>query len=96
MVSPGQIYAAVCIGLLLAALGICLPVLGGIFRDGLERQRDRQSEASSRDAADETAVRTSTTSLEEDTAEGSKLTCRQCGAENDPAFRYCRCCVGLI
>lgn len=96
MVSPGQIYAAVCIGLLLAALGVCLPVLGGIFRDGLERRRERRVGESDRDAADETADRTPTPSPEDEAVEGSKLTCRQCGAENDPAFTYCRCCAGPI
>ncbi|WP_408959587.1 zinc ribbon domain-containing protein [Natrinema sp. 74] len=96
MVSPGQIYAAVCIGLLLAALGICLPVLGGIFRDGLERRHDRRSEANDRDAAADPSVRPSTAPLEEDTTAESRLTCRQCGAENDPAFTYCRCCVELL
>ncbi|MDS0473541.1 zinc ribbon domain-containing protein [Natrinema sp. 1APR25-10V2] len=96
MVSPGQIYAAVVIGLLLAALGVCLPVLGGIFRDGLERRRDRRLEANDPDPGDETGVRTSTPRPEEDTAEGSTLTCRQCGAPNDPAFTYCWRCVELI
>ncbi len=89
MVTPGQIYAAVVIGLLLAAIGVSVPVLIGIFRDGLERhkqrvaRRDRDPEAR---VAEEAAANA-------DVTERTGVPCRQCGVENDPTFTYCRCCV---
>lgn len=84
MVSPGQIYAAVVIGLLLAAVGVCLPVLGGIFRDGLERhlgesERDGAIDRTPTDGPDGAAV--------------ERSTCSECGAENDSTFTYCRRCA---
>lgn len=89
MVTLGQLYAAVVMGLLLAALGVSIPVLIGIVRDGLERHtqraagRDRDLEA--RSDEDGTA--------DTDTAAPTSVLCPQCGVENDPAYTYCRCCA---
>jgi len=84
--APEQIYAAVVIGLLLAAIGISIPVLTGIYRDGLERRSERRSQ-------DADATESEPTALDGNTADGTPFTCRQCGVENDPAFTYCRNCL---
>ncbi|MFA9415829.1 zinc ribbon domain-containing protein [Natrinema sp. HArc-T2] len=88
MTTPEQLYAAVVIGLLLAAIGISIPVLKGIYRDGLERQSERRSN----DVEAETAISEPTVS-DDATADRRRLPCQQCGMENDSAFTYCRNCL---
>lgn len=94
MVSPGQLYVGVITVLLLVALGVSIPVLTRIVRDGLERRRERQAGERERDTADEEYDRITTAAELDEDAEGStRLRCRQCGAENDPTFTYCRRCA---
>ncbi|WP_265109780.1 zinc ribbon domain-containing protein [Halosolutus halophilus] len=93
MVAPGQLYAAIVIVLLLFALGVGIRVLTRIFRDGLERQRKRQAGEMERYTEDEEYDRGPAALLNEDAAGRTRLTCRHCGAENDPAFRYCGHCA---
>ncbi|RZV12306.1 hypothetical protein BDK88_1210 [Natrinema hispanicum] len=88
MTTPEQIYAAVVIGLLLAAIGISIPVLKGIYRDGLERQSERRHN----DLEAEATVAEPTAS-DDATGDRKRLSCQQCGVENDPAFTYCRNCL---
>lgn len=96
MVTSGQLYAAVVVGLLFAALGISIPVLRGIYRDGLERRRERRLQERERD----TDVGTSTpaAAFAESTADGAaeRRPCPQCGVENDPSFTYCRRCTAVL
>jgi len=89
VVTLGQLYAAVVMGLLLAALGVSIPVLIGIFRDGLERHTQRVAE---RDRDPEARV-AEDTAADADTAARTGTPCRQCGVENDPTYTYCRCCI---
>lgn len=93
MVAPGQLYAAVVIVLLLFALGVSIPVLRRILRDGLERRRKRKAGELERYTEDEEFDRGPTAALGEDAAGRTCLTCRHCGAENDPTFRYCGHCA---
>ena len=89
MPAPEQLYAAVVIGLLLAVIGISIPVLRGIYRDGLEHQSKRRTR-------DTEATVTEPTVSEEVTPDHRQLACRQCGTENDPAFTYCRNCTAPL
>ena len=89
MVTLGQLYAAVVMGLLLAALGVSIPVLIGIFRDGLERHTQR---VAGRDRDPEARV-AEDVAADADTTTRTGVPCRQCGVENDPTYTYCRCCT---
>lgn len=91
MITPGQLYVAVITVLFLAAIGVSIPVLKRIYRDGLERHRERRAGERERYTEDEEYGPDAGDTLEEDTP--SYSTCRQCGAENDPEFTYCRRCA---
>ncbi|MFD1565642.1 zinc ribbon domain-containing protein [Haloarchaeobius amylolyticus] len=92
MVAPDQLYAAVVGVLLLAALGVSIPVLMQIVRDGLERRRKRQAGELERYTEDKEYDRFPAVLSE--TADGrTRLTCSQCGAENDASYTYCRRCT---
>ena len=96
MPSLEQLYAAVVIGLLLAALGASIPVLKGIYRDARERQpRTRKHEPGTQDHDADTAV-SDPTAVETVTADGTRVVCRRCGVANDPSFTYCRRCVAPL
>lgn len=94
MVAPGQLYAAVVGLLLLVALGVSVPVLKQIVLDGLERQRKRRAGELERYTEDEEYHRSP--GPPDDAAERESGTCRQCGAENDPDFMYCRRCAAPL
>lgn len=93
MVSPGEIYVTAVVILLLAALGASIPVLVGIFRDGLERHRERQSGERRPDIEDETPDRDSAARRRQTATGSTRLACRHCGAANDPEFEYCWRCT---
>lgn len=94
MVAPGQLYAAVVGLLLLVALGVSVPVLKRIVLDGLERRRKRRAGELKRYTEDEEYHRTPGTP--DDAAQREGETCRQCGAENEPDFTYCRRCAAPL
>lgn len=96
VVTPGQLYAAVILVLLLFALGVSIPVLVRIFREGLERRRKWKNGEIERYTEDEEYDRGPAAPLEEDAAGRTRLTCRHCGAKNDPAFRYCGRCAAPL
>lgn len=94
MVAVEQLYVALIAILLLVALGVSVPVLGRILREGLERRRKRRAGEGERDTEDQEYDRTPR-SLGPDgdpTATG-RVTCRECGTTNDSAFTYCRRCT---
>lgn len=101
MLTPGQIYFAIVTLLLLVALGVGIPILKGILEEGLERRRKWKSgelepytEDEEFDRGPPAALEGETTAAE--TTEQPCRTCRQCGAENDMAFRYCRRCIAPL
>ncbi|ELZ11201.1 zinc ribbon domain-containing protein [Natrinema thermotolerans] len=93
MGDPGQLYAVIIGVLLLVALGVSVPVLVGIARDGLERHRKRRAGKLERDTDDEEFDRRPPGAFEADTADRTRVTCRRCGTENDAEFTYCRRCT---
>ncbi|OLZ41999.1 hypothetical protein A6E15_13875 [Natrinema saccharevitans] len=93
MVSPGQLYAVAIGVLLLVALGVCVPVLVRIVRDGLERHHKRRAGELKRYTDDEEFDRGPSASLETDPAGRTHVTCRHCGTVNDAGFTYCRRCT---
>lgn len=93
MVTPELIYTALITLLLLVAIGVSIPVLKQIVRDGLERHRKRQAGEIERYIEDEEYERTPSTALDEDMEGDTRLTCRHCGATNDLEFAYCRRCA---
>ena len=95
MVSPDQLYAVIVAGLLLFALGVSLRVLRRIVREGVEREREWQTGEMDRYTEDEEYDRVTTRALD-DAEERMRLTCPECGAENDPEFRYCRRCTASL
>lgn len=93
MASPGQLFAVIIGVLLLVALGVSVPVLVQIARDGLERHRERRAGELERYTEDEEFDRDPGASLETDVKGQPRVTCRRCGTENDPQFTYCRRCT---
>ncbi|MDF9745796.1 DUF7577 domain-containing protein [Natrinema salsiterrestre] len=94
MVALEQFYTALIAVLLLIALGVTVPVLGRIVRDGLERRRKRQAGELERYTEDEEYDRAARTLRpDDDPAANGRVTCRECGTRNDPAFTYCRRCT---
>jgi len=87
--TPEQLYAAVVIGLLLAAIGLSIPVLKGIYRDGLERHSKRQASETETEDSEPTVSAGGT-------PDHRHRRCGQCGVENDPAFTYCRNCTAPL
>ncbi|SIS18860.1 zinc ribbon domain-containing protein [Natronorubrum thiooxidans] len=96
MVTPGQLYTAIVIILLLFALGLSIPVLKRILVEGLERRQKWNAGELKRDTDDEASNRDPHSILEEETDGHPHLTCRQCGAANDPGFRYCHRCTAKL
>lgn len=93
MVSLGQLYAAILAALLLGVLCVSIPVLRGIVREGRERRRQRRAGEPDHETDDEASDRVPSPPLEGETTGRRRATCRQCGAENDPQFTYCRRCA---
>ena len=93
MVTPGEVYAAVITILLLVALAAAIPVLKQIVVDGIERQRKWRSGEMERYTEDEEYDRGPPAALDGEATPQTHLTCRHCGAENDPGFTYCSECV---
>ena len=95
--TPGQLYVLIVTLLLFAALGASIPVLAGIVRDARERQRERRTAERKPDDSpgDEHPDRSAANAVDADTEETS-LTCRQCGAENEPGFTYCYRCIASL
>jgi hypothetical protein len=93
VVTPGEIYAAVITILLLVALAVAIPVLKQIVVDGIERRRKWQSGEMERYTEDEEYNSGPPAALDDESAPQTRLNCRHCGAENDPAFTYCSECV---
>lgn len=93
MVSLEELYVAVVGILLLAALGVSIPVLVQIVRDGLERRRDQTSGKRKPGPEDEDGDPSPSAGDRNETAERTYLTCDHCGATNEPEFRYCRRCA---
>jgi len=93
MACLGQFFGVVIGVLLLVALGASLSVLGRIARQGLERHRKRRAGELERYTEDEEFDRDPGASLEADATGRTRAICRRCGAENDPAFTYCRRCT---
>lgn len=94
MVALEHLYAALIGVLLLIAVGVSIPVLGRIVRDGLERRRKRQAGELERYTEDEEYDRAARTpGPDDDPAANGRVTCRECGTKNDSAFTYCRHCT---
>lgn len=94
MTSPGQVYLVVVAVLLLLGLAVSIPVLFGIFRDGVERQRERRAGEAERYIEDPEYDRGPPAAVDDADAAGEpRLTCRHCGAVNEAGFRYCRRCA---
>lgn len=93
MLDVGLLYFVIVGVLLLVALGLGLRVLGGIVQEARTRRRKRRAGEVERYTEDEEYGRNSLAADEEDDGTPSRSTCRKCGAENDPGFRYCRRCT---
>ena len=93
MIGLEQLYVWIVTILLLVAFGVSLPVLKRIFLDGLERHRKWQAGEIDRYTEDEEYDRVAPPAVDENADGTSRSTCRQCGAENDPTFTYCRRCA---
>lgn len=74
--------------LLLVALGLTIPVLIDIFREGLQRQGALDKTDTERDAVDP-----ATQSHPADDASTETGVCSNCGVQNDPKFTYCQQCA---
>ena len=93
-----RLYLIVITVLLLAALVICLPVLVGIVREGLERQRKWRSgelEKYTPDPEFEAGPGAARTEDGEVLPPG-RVSCPYCGATNDAAFTFCGRCASPL
>lgn len=93
MLDVGLLYFVTVGVLLLVALGLGLRVLRGIVQEARTRRRQRRAGEAERYTEDEEYGRNSPDVAEEDDGTPSQSTCRKCGTENDPGFRYCRRCT---
>jgi hypothetical protein len=94
---PGLRYLAVIGVLLLVALGLGVRVLWDIVGDAREIRRRRRSGELEPYAEDEEYDRVARDPVEDDGDDGrASATCPQCGADNDPAFTYCRRCASSL
>lgn len=95
MVAPEHLYGVLVTVLLLVALGVSLPVLAGIVRDGLKRHRKRRRGEMDRYTDDQESDRLPGDPPADAHAVDDRrgAACRQCGTTNDPAFTYCRRCL---
>ena len=96
MVTPGQLYAAVAVVLLLVALAVAIPVLKQIVVDGIERRRKWKTGEMERYTEDEEYDRGPASALDGDAEDPTTLTCRHCGTENDAGFSHCRECANPL
>ena len=96
MVTPGEMYTAVVVVLLLFALGVCLPVLKRVVVEGIERRRKWNSGEIERYSDVEVSTEEPAAALEADLEERTATTCRRCGSENDPGYTYCRRCTAPL
>jgi len=76
MVTAGQLYLLAMTVMALVALGVAIPVLLDIAREGRERLRQGGSK---RPVADPDA---------DDSDEAGGVHCRHCGTENEPGYAY--------
>ena len=93
MVTPGEVYAAVTVILLLVALAVAVPVLRQIVLDGIERRRKWKTGEMEQDSDGEEDDRGAASRRDDERAQSPRQTCRHCGTENDPDFSHCRKCA---
>jgi len=96
VVTPGELYVAVVVVLLLFALGVCLPVLKRVVVEGIERRRRWNSGELARYSDDETSLEESAAAPEAGPEERSPTTCDRCDTENEPGYSYCRRCAAPL
>jgi hypothetical protein len=93
VVTPGQVYAAVTVVLLLVGLAVAVPVLKQIVVDGIERRRKWNAGEMERYTENEESEREPPTVADDEPEEIREVACRHCGAENSPEFTHCRECA---